>query len=397
MSQRAVSQDASSGNAVKPQETHAENASQRCPAGLSRRSMLTAAAFGGAIAGLGRATSGWATEPQTPVAAGLSAKPAVERITQTSEREIVRLKRVSSDFGQTIVRAIASDPRGELIAVAGDDHAIRIMETTRLDVLATLQGHTDLIQSLHFDPAGNLLVSAGNDGQLIIWNRDDSFREFHRIQRAPALACVRFSPDGQEIAAVGFENKVHLFGRTKDADQPQAECDCTDLRAVDYSSDGKLLAVAGRSGYLHLFDRETNKLIDNYWIHNGRIRDLKFNASSPVVVTAGEDGSVVMFDTDVKKTVGRIQVTSGKLFSVCILDHQHLVVAGSDNIIRIVNVSLGRVVEKLSGHKGSIAALASSGNALFSGGYDATLRRWELGGFKAGRERIAERNNPIDR
>ncbi len=364
--------------------------------GLSRRTMLTAAA-GGALAGFRWTPSGWATEPQTPVTAGLSAKPAVERLVQTSERQTVRLEPVSSDFGRTIVRAIASDPRGQLIAVAGDDHAIRIMETARLEVRATLQGHTDMIQTLDFDPAGNRLVSAGNDGQLIIWNRDADFGVEQRIQGTPALACVRFSPDGREIAAVGFENKVYLITRQNRANQPQAECDCTDLRAVDYSGDGKLLAVAGRSGDLHLFDRATNKLIDEYRIHTGRIHDLKFNGLSPVIVTAGEDGYVVMFDTDVRKPIGRIGVTTGKLFSVCILDRQHLAVAGSDNMIHIVNVALGHAVERIDGHTGSIAALAFSGNALFSGGYDATLKRWELGGLKAGRDRIAERNNPIDR
>lgn len=367
------------------------------PSGQSRRSMLTAAVVGGAMAGFRWASPGWATEPQSPVAAGLSAKPAVERLTQVVESQIIRLKAVSSDFGRTIVRAIAADPRGELIAVAGDDHAIRIMETARLEVLATLQGHTDMIQTLDFDPAGNRLVSAGNDGQLFIWNRDADFGVGQRIQGTPALACVRFSPDGREIAAVGFENKVYLIGQTRTPDQPEAECDCTDLRAVDYSGDGKLLAVAGRSGDLHLFDRATNKLIDDYQIHTGRIHDLKFNGLSPVIVTAGEDGYVVMFDTDVRKPIGRIAVTTGKLFSVCILDRQHLAVAGSDNMIRIVNVTLGRVVQLLSGHTGSIAALASSGDALFSGGFDATLRRWDLGGLKGGRERIAERNNPIDR
>ncbi|PAY19546.1 hypothetical protein CKO51_10525 [Rhodopirellula sp. SM50] len=381
---------------LKPQETLGENASQRCPLGLSRRWILTAAA-GGAMAGFRWAAPGWATEPQPPVAAGLSAKPAVERLTQVVESQTIRLRAVSSDFGRTIVQAIASDPRGKLIAVAGDDHAIRIMDTAQLKVRATLQGHTDIIQTLHFDPAGHRLVSAGNDGQLIIWNRDADFGVDQRMQGTPALACVRFSPDGREIAAVGFENKVYLFTREKRAEQPQAECDCTDLRAVDYSGDGKLLAVAGRSGDLHLFDRATNKLIDDYQIHTGRIHDLKFNGLSPVIVTAGEDGYVVMFDTDIKRPIGRIAVTTGKLFSVCILDRQHLAVAGSDNMIRIVNVTLGRVVEQLIGHTGSIAALASSGDALFSGGYDATLKRWDLGGLKAGRERIAERNNPIDR
>ncbi|QEF99592.1 WD domain, G-beta repeat [Stieleria maiorica] len=363
----------------------------------SRRSFLTASAAFAALAGQRFSLTCRASEPERVAKGKLSVQPAVERMVQINDSQIVQLQPISPDFPTTIVQAIATDPRGEVVAVAGDDHAIRIYDASRLKLVATLQGHTDLIQTLDFDRAGNRLVSAGNDGQLILWDRNSAYRIVQRMSGTPALACVRFSPDGQELAAVGFENKVYLIGRTKREDQPQATCDCTDLRSVDYRDDGKLLAVAGRSGDLHLFDRNTSALLGDYQIHTGRIHDLRFNDASPVVVSVGEDGCVTMFDTEIKQPVRRINVTTGKLFSVCILDDQHLAVAGSNNVTWIVNASSGKTVEKLSGHTGSIAALASTGNFLFSGGYDTTLRRWELTGLKAVRDRIAERSNPIDR
>ncbi|WP_182870492.1 WD40 repeat domain-containing protein [Stieleria mannarensis] len=360
----------------------------------SRRSFL--AAFG-AIAGLPWHVTCGATEPARVAEGKLSVQPAVERLVQMNDSQKFQLEPISQDFRSTVVQAIATDPRGEVVAVAGDDHAIRIYDASRLTLIATLQGHTDLIQTLDFHPTGNQLVSAGNDGQLILWDRNAAYRVLQRMSGTPALACVRFSPDGQELAAVGFENKVYLIGRTKRENQPQATCDCTDLRAVDYRDDGKLLAVAGRSGYLHLFDRKTSALLGDYEIHSGRIHDLRFNDKSPVVVSVGEDGCVGLFDTEVKQPVRRISVTTGKLFSVCILDDQHLAVAGSSNVTWIVNATSGKTVGELVGHNGSIAALASTGNFLFSGGYDTMLRRWQLTGLQSVRDRIAERNNPIDR
>ena len=366
---------------------------------VSRRSLLVASAIG-ATHWIGQ---GFASDPPVVVANRMSggqtpsARTAVQRLVRPIASRTIRLKPISADFDGTIVQAIAADPRGELIAVAGDDHAIRILNSATLDGLATLQGHSDLIQTLQFDPGGNRLVSAGNDGQLILWNRNARFKKLQRFQGTPALACVRFSPDGREMAAVGFENEVYLIGQSKQTGRPKVECDCTDLRSVEYRGDGKILAVAGRSGDLHLFDRATNLSVGDFQIHTGRIHALRFIDSSPVVVSAGEDGNVVMFDTDKKQIVGRIKISGSKLYSVCILDDQHLAVAGSDNVIRVVNVALGRVVQRLDGHTGTIVALASSGALLFSGGYDATLRRWQLSGIQGDRDRIAERDNPLDR
>lgn len=364
---------------------------------LSRRSVLLASVIGGCFTSLLGSSGSQASEPESDQKSTVTTQTAVQKLVRQTASRTVRLKPVSVDFNNTLVQAIAADPTGKLIAVAGDDHAIRIMDTSSLALLATLQGHTDLIQTLDFSPNGNQLVSAGNDGQVIRWNRNSQFKIIQRIDGAPALACVRFAPDGGELAAVGFNNKVYLIGQTKRNGQPEVECDCTDLRAVEYRKDGKYLAVAGRNGNLHLFDRAANQMLDDFHLHSGRIHAIRFAESSPVIVTAGEDGQVVLFDTDAKQTVRRITVGGGKLFAVCILDQEHLAVAGSNNMIGIVNLSLGRIVERLIGHTGSVTTLASSGSMLFSGGFDATLRRWELSGLQNQRDRIAEREIPIDR
>ncbi len=156
-----------------------------------------------------------------------------------------------------VITAIAVDPRGELVAVAGDDHLIRILATSTLTPVRSLAGHRDLIRTITFDPSGGRLASAGNDGQLILWDRDQSFRLLQRHDRnAVADVCVQILAEGDEIAAVGFGSEVFRIGRAE-AEQKTFRCEGTDLRAVAYRDDGRLLAVAGRSGELNLFDIAT--------------------------------------------------------------------------------------------------------------------------------------------
>lgn len=365
------------------------------PAQLTRRQFAATSVAAGVFVGLATrvAESG---EPLNRSATG-DTKTAVERIERIRRGEPVRLKPVSRSFSSVIVLAMATDPSGELLAVAGDDHAIRIINTGNMDVVKTLEGHTDLIQSLAFNHKGNLLASAGNDGNVILWNRRRDFKPFQTLPINSALASVRFSPDDNEIGAVGFESEVHLFGKDHGQGRPKLECACTDLRALSFRSDGKMLAVAGRNGYLTLFDRTSDKLLGEHDLGSGRIHELEFLESTPVVISAGENGTVVLFDTDSQKSVARIAVSGSKLFSICVINQQYVAVAGSDNVIRIIDVPLGKTVEEITDHRGSVAALASSESVLFSGSYDATLRRFDLTGMLGGRERIAERDNPIDR
>ena len=306
-----------------------------------------------------------------------------------------RSKRMGEYGVGTVVTALAADPRGEYVAAAGDDHRIRILRTSNLVVVRTLVAHRDIVRSLAFDASGGQLVSAGNDGQLIVWNRDESFRVVQQMKGSPALARAQFSPDGCELAAVGFENEVFLMGRG-DGDRVELTCDCQDLRAVAYRDDNQLLAVAGRCGKLHLFNPRTGSCSE-YQLHSARIHDVEFQPQSGVAVSVAEDGQIALFDSETRQLIRHIPVTTGKLFAVSVLTPRLIAVAGSDDVIRIVNVEDGGIVRTLSGHRGSVSALDTSRGLLFSGSYDATLRRWSIGDIVAGEQRIAEGDPRMDR
>lgn len=294
-----------------------------------------------------------------------------------------------------VITAIAVDPRGELVAVAGDDHLIRVLNVANLSRVRLLTGHRDLIRTIAFDPGGNRLASAGNDGQLMLWDRDHSFRLQQRMAGTPALTCVRFSPEGNEIAAVGFGSEVYRIGRTE-SPQKTFRCEGADLRTVTYRDDGRLIVAGGRSGDLCLFEI-ANGVQSSHPIHDGRIHGIVFHYNSARAVCVADDGRVSVFDTQTRELVHRLEVTTGKLFAVAVINSQLVAVAGSDNIIHVVNTDDGTVIRRLEGHSGSVSALGAGSGLLFSGSYDTTLRRWPIAEIEAGGQRIAEGDPRIDR
>lgn len=360
-----------------------------------------------------------ASRLELSVATSLTASPG-----QVVASRAIQLPPIDDRVARVVVTAIAVDPTGQVVAVAGDDHVIRILNVHSLRVMQTLGdgvksrlpvaaataderasiavGHTDLIRTLAFDASGNRLASAGNDGRLLIWDRRRDFALAQEIGSAPALADVQFSPDGGQLAAVGFDREVFLIGRSS-KNRLELRCDCNDLRCCRFRDDGELLAVGGRDGHLHLFDRHTGQeraiagIADNA-LHRGRIRSMVFLPQSNLLVSVAEDGQLVVTDTERLNVVSRTPVTTGRLFCVAILDSQTVVTAGSDDTIyqiQLGSASMPAVVQQtLTGHVGSIAALDAVGGMLFSGGYDATLRRWELNLHETPESKIARGGEP---
>ncbi|MFG0332333.1 MAG: WD40 repeat domain-containing protein, partial [Maioricimonas sp. JB049] len=136
--------------------------------------------------------------------------------------------------------------------------------------------------------------------------------------------------------------------------------------------------AAGRSGDVHCFDPATGESAGDFALHSGRVRDLTFMPGSSLLVSVSEDQKVVVFDSRQGRVLHTIPAGGGKLFAVEALDSTRVAVGGADNLVRIVDISRGSVIQALPGHDGSVAVLATSDGYLFSGSFDATIRRWSI-------------------
>ncbi len=290
-----------------------------------------------------------------------------------------------------VVTAMAIDPSGEVLAVAGDDASIRILAAADLRERERLIAHRDLVRTLTFRGDSRILASGGNDGSLILWDRTDGWAVTRRVDDLPTLFCVRFSPDGKQLAAVGFGSELMLFGNST---RPQLHCQCSDLRGVAYDATGGRLAVSGRSGRLYLYDPRAAQQLAEFPIHSSRVRDMVFLPGTDLAATVAEDGAATIFDLAQFRVVKRIDLLPCKLFTVVAIDHTKIAVAGSDNRIRIVDCSSGEITAHFDGHQGSISSLVFCKGWLYSGGFDATVRKWDIGGRSD--ERVAEKEPAAD-
>jgi len=307
-----------------------------------------------------------------------------EGTTGPRSRQIVPL---GEGFNPPVITAMALDPRGLVLAVAGDDYSIRLLDTSDLSEQGRLIGHRDLVRTLAFRPDGRFLASAGNDGRLTLWDRTDQWSIARQVDGLPTIFDARFSPDGRQLAAVGFDTQLMLFDGS---DRPSLHCDCSDLRAVSYNGAGDRLAVVGRSGKLHLFDPRSGQEIGEFTIHASRVRGIVFLPGTNWTATVGEDGTATIFDLDHYQVKKQIDFLPCKLFTVVAIDQSTIAVAGSDNRIRIVDVTTGEVTRKIDIHSGSINSLVYTDGVLYSGGFDARVFKTRISDGQD--PRLAERD-----
>lgn len=290
---------------------------------------------------------------------------------------VLRLEPIDGHAVSPVVTAMAVDPLGQVLVAAGDDHSIRVLDLQTLAQRQVLRQHHGWVRSLDFRRDGRRMVSAGNDGQIVFWQGRDEWSTAQVLDKAPAIACVRYSSRGDLLAAVGFDPQLFLL-QPATARRPVLHCGCNDMRVVEFNEDDTLVVAAGRSGDVHCFDPATGESAGDFALHSGRVRDLTFMPGSSLLVSVSEDQKVVVFDSRQGRVLHTIPAGGGKLFAVEALDSTRVAVGGADNLVRIVDISRGSVIQALPGHDGSVAVLATSDGYLFSGSFDATIRRWSI-------------------
>ncbi len=64
---------------------------------------------------------------------------------------------------------VAYSPKGDILAIGGEDGNIRLWDTKMEVNKQILEGHTLPVKSVVFSPDGRTLASSSDDGTILLW------------------------------------------------------------------------------------------------------------------------------------------------------------------------------------------------------------------------------------
>jgi WD40 repeat protein len=292
--------------------------------------------------------------------------------------DVIRIAPLPDAIDSPVITAMDVSPKGTMLAAAGDDHSIRLIDIDERKEIAVFIGHQDWVRSVAFSESGTFLASCADDGWIRVWNVS-SKKLVNEARVAHSLYDVSYLDDAT-LFSVGFSPNVYRMDHSSGKLQLEHFCDCRDLRTIEISPTKKHIAYAGRDGVLRV--SEWNGQKTTAWtlapLHSERVRSLKFSTDGTTITTVGEDRRVVQYDVAAKSVICQTEIRGGKLLGLCPLDTERLAVAGSDNTIRILGWNSAVPQLKLIGHDGSVSVLQKTDRFLISAGFDTTIRLWDL-------------------
>ena len=321
-------------------------------------------------------------------------------------------------------------PDGQVLATAGMDRSIRLVDTKTFGELAVLTDVGGAVNAVAFSRDGQRMAAALSSGEVRLWDLADrrAPRPLAKINTHDGdVYKVVFGPDIRIMATVGADG----LGRLWDLADPTAPAPTAELRghtgavgALAMSTDGRMIATGGDDDTARLWDitdrrnpRQTGvvtahtdsvesvafsadgtKLATTGFDHTARlwttaleplavlegheqpVQSLAFSPDGRMLATAGWDHLAVVWDvTDPRKPVkvNRVRGHTNIIWSVAFSpDSRSLATASADRTVLVTDLP-GPV---LAGHTGAVwsAPFSPDGKTIATGSEDYTARTWDV-------------------
>ena len=265
-------------------------------------------------------------------------QPGPEPAPAQKEKDLLDKAWQFPDAADGWVNALSTDANSEYLASAGGN-IIKLWVLDNGAFVRTIESHKAQITALAFSPANNALASSDQDGQIDIL--DFAHETTTTIKAGQQVNALCYSPDGKILASAS-PGAIKLWDpETGKLVKTFKGLILFPSNALDFSPDGRMLAAAGANSIIKLWDPLKN---------------------NPVATIRG----------NFFKTINSVAFNPD--------DQKILATAGSDQKIQFWQAPSGNKIKALSGHAGSIMAIAFSpdGNQLASMSEDKTIKIWSF-------------------
>ncbi|XP_038687193.1 WD repeat and HMG-box DNA-binding protein 1-like isoform X2 [Tripterygium wilfordii] len=168
------------------------------------------------------------------------------------------------------IRVLAFNKSGSMLAVAGDDEGIKLINTIDGSIARVLKGHRETVTGLAFDPNSEYLASIDSRGTVIYWELQSGIM-LHTLQcKAPntssnlsTMNVLSWSPDGEILAVPGVDNNVVMYDR--DTAEKLFELKGEHIKPVcflSWSPNGKYMATSSLDRQVLIWDVDKKQDID---------------------------------------------------------------------------------------------------------------------------------------
>jgi len=292
-----------------------------------------------------------------------------------------------------VISAMAISPDGNTVAISGY-HEVLLHKSDGSGLIARLQCESPRVESLAFSHDGKLLAASGGMpgmfGEILIWDTTTNKLNASYKISADSLFGVSFSPDAERVAFGGADKSVRMITVKDGKELLKFDNHADWVFGTTFTVDGKRILTGSRDKAMKLISADNAQFIDDVNKLLEPILCIARNPKEDFVVYGGALGTARIYkiSDNQQRTAANNDVNMMKTFerqpgpiraAAYSPDASLVALGGLYDDVRVYKAADATKVATLTGMNGTFnLAFHPDGKQLFVGGFDGTLRIFEI-------------------
>lgn len=323
-------------------------------------------------------------------------REVVEREEEEEEREKLSLpivRRIAGNHG-TIADIKYIDVEGgsgNLVAMATNSPALRIVDLDRPLEVQLLEGHKDLLNGVDATSDGKWLATAGKDNEARLWRFNEDLAQFEEfsvfVGHAGAVTCVALPKTPFEsippFILTGSSDltikKWKVSPGTVKVSEYTRRAHEKDINAIALAPNDEFFATASYDKLAKVWSLSLGETVGVLKGHKRGLWDVNFCQYDKLLATSSGDKSIKLWSlqdfTCTKTFEGHTNAVQRVRF---MNKNQQLVSAGADGLIKVWDIKSNECLNTLDAHDNRIWAfdIKNDGDEFISADADGKLSLW---------------------
>jgi len=241
-----------------------------------------------------------------------------------------------------------------------------------------LAGHTDSVRAVVFAPDGEQALSCSDDGTVRLWNMKTEMLLRTLYGHTDDVQVVAYSPDGKQALSGSDDKTMKLWDLSNGKEIRTFRGHTDKITSVAFSADGKNALTGSWDGTAKLWDLTTGREIQTFSDIPGAVYSAAFSPDGNQILTC--TASKIQFWNLATAEKSRSITGTFSHPAVFSPDRKMILSDSSGNVLTVVELATGKVLQRLTGHTEYVTCIAFSpdGAHAISGSDDTTIKVWDL-------------------
>lgn len=223
-----------------------------------------------------------------------------------------------------VFHTVAISPDGKIAAVGFSSPfeekvktcGIKLYDLATGQLLRTMTGHEDAVQSIVFSPNGASLASSSLDGTIRFW--DVLSGRQTKLIKDPVgkLETIAFSRDGRILVSGSEDQTLRLWDAATTKQIKTFKGHSSPGTYAALSADGRRLAMGLENGSIKLWDISGQQELQTLKGHKFKIESLAFSPDGKTLASASWDDSIKLWDANTGRELRTLQGHADSVWSV---------------------------------------------------------------------------------